>query len=44
MITESTLELLKSMKLSAMASELQHQMEDPYILKHKYHPSKIPAF
>ena len=29
MITESTLELLKSMKLSAMASELQHQMEDP---------------
>lgn len=29
MINESTLELLKAMKLTAMASELQHQLEDP---------------
>lgn len=29
MIQESTLELLKAMKLTAMANELQHQLEDP---------------
>ena len=29
MINQSTLELLKAMKLTAMANELQHQMEDP---------------
>lgn len=29
MINESTLELLKAMKLTAMANELQHQLEDP---------------
>lgn len=29
MINQSTLELLKAMKLTAMANELQRQMEDP---------------
>lgn len=29
MINQSTLELLKAMKLTAMANALQHQMEDP---------------
>lgn len=29
MIQESTLELLKAMKLTAMANEFQHQLEDP---------------
>lgn len=29
MIQESTLDLLKAMKLTAMANELQHQLEDP---------------
>ena len=29
MINQSTLELLKAMKLTAMANELQHQTEDP---------------
>ena len=29
MINQSTFELLKAMKLTAMANELQHQMEDP---------------
>lgn len=29
MMNESTLELFKAMKLTAMANELQHQLEDP---------------